>query len=324
MTVVGIDVGYGYTKAVSRSSNVTLPSSIGPAVAIKYHNDLLHNGRGLEIRRDGSAWFVGELARLQSPYVVSPKARDRDPRILVTLSLAALEELGIGNDDIDLVTGLPVSWYPDRETLIEALQCSHDYEVNNKKRTAHVRNVLVVPQPFGSFFQMLLTGEGRLPKETLPLTKQRVGIIDIGTLTTDFVLADGLRYVEPKSSSVQVAMHRVHELVQRGVAEMCGRELSPEDAELVVRERKVTVRDEILDVGSLVNSAAEAVAMEIVAEAQTLWGDGLDIHTVLVTGGGGEVFLEAVKGTYPHARLMSQPQIANADGFYRYGLRKFA
>jgi plasmid segregation protein ParM len=294
MTVVGIDVGYGYTKAVSRSSNVTLPSSIGPAVAIKYHNDLLHNGRGLEIRRDGSAWFVGELARLQSPYVVSPKARDRDPRILVTLSLAALEELGIGNDDIDLVTGLPVSWYPDRETLIEALQCSHDYEVNNKKRTAHVRNV------------------------------QRVGIIDIGTLTTDFVLADGLRYVEPKSSSVQVAMHRVHELVQRGVAEMCGRELSPEDAELVVRERKVTVRDEILDVGSLVNSAAEAVAMEIVAEAQTLWGDGLDIHTVLVTGGGGEVFLEAVKGTYPHARLMSQPQIANADGFYRYGLRKFA
>ena len=72
-SVIGLDIGYGYTKAVSNTGIATLPSVIGPAVTIKYHGDLAGNGRGLTLETDGKAWFVGQQARLQSPFTISPR-----------------------------------------------------------------------------------------------------------------------------------------------------------------------------------------------------------------------------------------------------------
>ncbi len=323
MTVVGIDVGYGYTKAVTGGGHVKLPSLIGPAVQIKYHNDLISNGHGLEIVVGDQRWFVGELARLQSPYTISPRARARDAVIVQTLLLAALAQLDL-EGTVNVVTGLPVSWYHDREALIRLLQGPQEFTFNGAMRSIDVAQVLVVPQPFGSFFQMLLAGDGRLPEESIPLTRQRVAVIDVGTHTTDFALADALRYVEPKSGSIEVAMARVYELIQRAVEERHGRPLSLQEAEEVVQQGTVAVRDREHEVSDLVQQAVEAVALEIVGEAQTLWGDGLDLQTVLLTGGGGQRFLEALRRVYPHAVVMQEAQLANAAGFYRYGLRKFA
>ena len=65
------------------------------------------------------------------------------------------------------------------------------------------------------------------------------------------------------------------------------------------------------------------MAQEILGEAVTLWGDGRDLLAVLVTGGGGPALLERIRTVYPHARLAPNPQTANAEGFYRYALRKF-
>jgi plasmid segregation protein ParM len=301
---------------------VTLPSLLGPAVQIKYHNDLIGNGHGMEIALGEQRWFVGDLARLQSPYTISPRARGRDEVIVQALMLAALEQLGT-KETVHVVTGLPVAWYHDREALVESLRGPQQFAVNGTARSLNVVEVLVVPQPFGSFFQLLLTGDGRLPAESIPLTRQRVAVIDVGTHTTDFALADGLRYVEPKSGSIEVAMARVYELLQRAVEETHGRALSIQDAEEVLQRGTVAVRDREHDVSDLVIQAVGAVALEIVGEAQTLWGDGLDLQTVLLTGGGAAVFLDAIREIYPHATAMPEAQMANAAGFYRYGLRKY-
>jgi hypothetical protein len=129
--------------------------------------------------------------------------------------------------------------------------------------------------------------------------------------------------VEPKSGSIEVAMARVYELLQRAVEETHGRALSIQDAEEVLQQGTVAVRDREHDVSDLVIQAVGAVALEIVGEAQTLWGDGLDLQTVLLTGGGATVFLEAIREVFPHATAMPEAQMANAAGFYRYGLRKF-
>ena len=61
----------------------------------------------------------------------------------------------------------------------------------------------------------------------------------------------------------------------------------------------------------------------MIGKAVTLWGDGDDLSAVLVTGGGGSFFFDRVQSIYPYARELNDPQIANAQGFYRYGLRKF-
>jgi hypothetical protein len=71
--------------------------------------------------------------------------------------------------------------------------------------------VLVVPQPFGSLFRALLSPTGVLADPD-GLAGGRVAVLDIGMHTTDYALADALRYVERRSGSIPVAMARVYEL----------------------------------------------------------------------------------------------------------------
>lgn len=320
--VIGLDIGYGYTKAVSGNGISTLPSVIGPAVTIKYHDDLAGNGRGLTLETDGKAWFVGQQARLQSPFTISPRARERDPEVVRLLALAALCQVNANGDTVRMVTGLPVEWYADRDKLIRSLTGFHAFATNGQRQTVNIASVLVVPQPFGSLFRALLSPAGVLTDPD-GLSGGRVAVLDIGMHTTDYALADALRYVEPRSGSIPVAMARVYELVRRGVTERHGLTLSLQDAEDATRTGYVTVYGRREPVTDLVAGALEGVAQEVLGEAVTLWGDGRDLLAVLVTGGGGPALLERVRAIYPHARLAPNPQTANAEGFYRYALRKF-
>jgi len=52
-------------------------------------------------------------------------------------------------------------------------------------------------------------------------------------------------------------------------------------------------------------------------------GEGNDLATILVTGGGAPSLFETIKGRFPHARLVNEPALANVIGFYRYGMRKW-
>lgn len=322
-TCIGLDIGYGYTKAVTGNGHqTTFPSVLGPAVDVKYDSDLSSNGHDLEIRYDHQTWFVGQHANLQSPFTLSPRARERDPAILRLLTFGALHRLDVTAGPLGLMTGLPVAWYPDREALIQTLTGVHNVVINGETTEFEITQVAVVPQPFGSLFRVLLNPAGVLI-DTEDLSEARVGIIDIGTHTTDYALVDGLRYVEPKSGSIPVAMARVYELVQRAVVQRHDLDLSPTDTEAAIRRGYVQVYDQQQDVEDIVAEASGIVAQEILGEAATLWGSGRDLATVLVTGGGGIALLEKVKLKYPHARLLCEPQTANAEGFYRYALRKF-
>ncbi len=321
-SVIGLDIGYGYTKAVSNTGIATLPSVIGPAVTIKYHDDLAGNGRGLTLEADGTAWFVGQQARLQSPFTISPRARERDPEVVRLLALAALCQVNANGNTVRMVTGLPVEWYADREKLARTLTGFHNFTSNGQPQVINIAGVLVVPQPFGSLFRALLSPMGVLT-DSDGLAAGRVAVLDIGMHTTDYALADALRYVEPRSGSIPVAMARVYELVRRGVTERHSLMLSLQDAEDAARTGFVTVYGRREPVADLVASALEGVAQEVLGEAVTLWGDGRDLLAVLVTGGGGPALLERIRAVYPHARLAPNPQTANAEGFYRYALRKF-
>jgi len=319
--VIGLDVGYGYTKGKGPGRIVTVfPSVVGPAVDVKYHNDLISNGRGLEVELDGARWFVGDMARLQSPSPTSPKARNRDLSIVNLLTLGALYNLQ-AMGDVTLITGLPVEWYEDRGEMVEELRGGHTFLVNGDRCEVMISEALVVPQPFGSFFRMFLAPDGAL-RDPDGLTRKRVAILDIGMHTADFALSDALRYVEPRSGSVPTAMARTYELVGREVGRRYGRSLSLDESEVAVNTRVITDRDQEIDVTDITRQALDAVAQTVLGKANELWGDARDISAVLVTGGGGPAFFEYIETVYPHARLLSDPQTANAEGFYRYGLRK--
>lgn len=320
--IVGLDVGYGYTKATNGFKHIILPSVVGPAVEIKYHNGLISSGRGLEVELGGRRQFVGELARLQSPVTTSPLARERDLDIVRTLALTAIHQIHADGGLVELVTGLPVSWYDDREELIDALQGRHSYRVNGEAITVMIEEVHVVPQPFGTLFSALLTERGILG-DPENLADREVAIVDVGTYTTDYALSDALRYIETRSGSTDAAMAQVYRLLQREVERTYDIDIDLAEAERAARDGAISTYGDALNVSPQVKAAIDDVAATIVADAESLWPDrGRTFAQILVTGGGAPLIYGALVDVFPHAALVTEPQMANADGFYRYGLFK--
>jgi len=327
--IAGNDIGYGYNKLLASVvgqdaiRRATLPSLIGPAIDIKYHSDLIGNGLPTTIRTNGKTWFCGDDARLQSPFTLSPRARSRDPETMRVLMLAALTRAGITDGVVRMITGLPVGWYDDRHELSKTLRGIHNYFLDDTPHRIEVSDLLVVPQPFGSFVTSVTNPKGALTNET-GLAREKVGVIDVGQHTTDLALFDGMRYREPLSGSISVAMARIYELAQRYIEQSTGYQISLQEAEEAIRTGRINVRGKKQGVLDIVDRAEEQVAKKIVGKAATLWdSEERTITAVLATGGGAETVFPAIESVFPQATLLPGAQIANADGFYRYALRKF-
>ena len=319
--IVGYDGGYGYAKGASERGVAVLPAALAPAVEIRYRSDLHSNGAGLTVQVDGKPWFVGELARRQGLNPISPRTRERSAEFERVLLVAALHELD-ARESVALVAGRPVAWYGDRGTLETALRGYHHAEVNGELAVYNVTDAKIVPQPFGTLFGVILDEEGAL-LDPDGLRDGQVAILDVGMYTSDYAVSDALHYVEERSGSIPYAMSNVYGLLQKRLSYRYGRELTLEEAEETAKERGFRDWGEWEAVDDYVEAALEQVAERVVGEAQTLWGDGRDLDTVLVTGGGGAAMFEAVRARFPQAQLVEAAQTANARGFYRYAVRCF-
>ena len=104
--IIGVDIGYGYTKAVGRDRQVVFPSVVGKAERVRYESDLQQLGTRGNGGRPGSAEialiteegdrFIGELALLQSrvQWTLLDRSRVEDPSARL-LFLAALTEVAV-------------------------------------------------------------------------------------------------------------------------------------------------------------------------------------------------------------------------------------
>ena len=222
-----------------------------------------------------------------------------------------------------VVTGLPVNWYADRDKVVEHLSGKHVVRRANGGQAVHrftVDEVLVVPQPFGSLFDAILGPEGQIVDEDL--AQGRLGVIDVGTYTTDYVLVDRLRYIERGSGTLSTAMSKAYQLIGRSILDTYGLELRMHQVDRAVREGQVTLFGEARSVDWLADPVLDALAQEVLAEAGTLWGDGRDLKAILVTGGGAMALGERIRRRYAHARVLPDAALANVNGFFKYGQRK--
>jgi plasmid segregation protein ParM len=184
-----------------------------------------------------------------------------------------------------------------------------------------IPHLLVVPQPFGSLFDVILGPTGQIIEPDL--AREGLGVIDIGTYTTDYVLVDGLRYIERGSGTIATAMSSAYQLIGRALLDTYGLDLRMHQVDHAVRRGWVTVFGQQQRIEWLVEPALEAVSAEILAHAGTLWGDGRELKAILVTGGGALALADRLQRRYRHARLVPDAALANVRGFYKYGCRRF-
>lgn len=321
--ILSVDIGYGYTKGIGPDGmRFSFPSVIGTAEDIRFATDLIRGEEERAVEYGDWHFFYGEQAvlqsRIQSTIFDRSRVHDQTYKMLFIAALVEMARLSPRAWRIKVVTGLPVEFFSDRPEVIKSLEGV--YRVTTErvmKRT--VESVFVAPQPFGSLFRELLNEQGKIVNEDVE--RGRVGIIDVGTYTTDFVVSDELRYVQRLSGSVRIGWSKVISQVQQALGDLYMLELMPHEVDRAVQAGEVRVRGEPVALESLIVPAVTDIQTAIIARARDLWGAGTHLDVILISGGGGPHLYDVIHGVYPHARLLSNAFWANAEGLYRFGQR---
>lgn len=315
---VGIDVGYGQTKALSSTgASVVFPSAVGLSdhQAFRLHV----NGRTASVAQDrtvcvdGVPYLVGEPAVRHARTVVQPRDRDwlESPPYRI-LWHAALESVLLPGTSPTIVTGLPVSFYHDRERL------QHVVSRVLEERRITAAQIKVVPQPFGSFFDAVFDPHGQIVDDTRIL--RHLGLIDVGYFTTDIVEVHELEYVQKGSGSIGVGVATMLDTLRSLLTEHFGRVVDAQEAEQVLRTQRLRIKGHEHDTGVLCELAVREAALAIVTYVRQLWGSGDQLDQMLLTGGGGPLVHAFLAEQLPLLHVAPTPLLANARGYVRYAL----
>jgi len=319
---IGVDIGNGYTKAVSSTRDASFQSVVAPAQAIAYSAQE-RDASLIEIKLDSQEYFVGELALRQSSFAVQDVGRQRlSSRAYAHLFATAMALVMPQSCDVEVVCGLPVAWYEaERARVSERLRGTWETQRAGLSRaTFHVLSVRVVPEPLGTLLSLALAADGTVADASL--MRQTVGILDVGTKTSDFaVFGPGLEYRQDWGGSIESGLSLILGRIIAHASNTWGMELSLAEADRCLQERAVTVRGERHDLSKVIATGRRALAERVLARMGQLWDGGLKIDRILLSGGGAESLAPYIISVYPHAQVVSAPFMANANGFYRWGIR---
>jgi plasmid segregation protein ParM len=320
MRYVGLDVGFGYTKAMDGTKAILFPSVISPAVELKFKSLEEHPAPypdHLMVTLDGEDHFVGNLALHEGrfTYATLDRVRIQTPEyrllFLTALSLCVQSP----GEELSVVTGLPVDDYDDRDLIEETLSGRFQLTVGGQEVSLVIRRLIVVPQPCGAY--MDLAFRDTLGHVNEGYSQSLVGIIDIGHKTTDFVLVQQNRYVEKLSGSIKHGMSTVYQAALSKLSAAYRGNWDLHSAEDVIRKGVLCRLGEQIPVDPLLFEPDLAgLAQEMTAWIQQRWRDQ-PLDGLMCTGGGSLLLKSHLLKAFPGMVFMEDPQQANVRGFYK-------
>src|SRR5262249_26112609 len=167
-----------------------------------------------------------------------------------------------------VVTGLPISHYTQESVsrVQDLLGQAHAVRTLAGETSVKVEKIKVIPQPFGSFFDLILTDEGKLKDPDN--IRERVGIIDIGFQTTDLALATP-QFIESSSGSLDVGVRSVADQLSRDLSRKYAITLDITEAEEALRHKSVKIFGESVDVSEMIEERTREVAELILSSAHS-------------------------------------------------------
>ena len=334
MRILAADIGFGYTKATDGRQFQVFKSIVGEANPIQFAESLLPS-QAAQPRHfvvGGEEVFIGELAETQSrgrgftldhAQFIAKYAR--------TLALAGLTPYAEHGDPIRLVTGLPISFFRKyKDALTTLLQQRHTVTVvqangTREDKSVYIEKVRVVPQPFGSLFNLMLDGNGKALNQRFVTDK--IGVIDIGFRTTDFTISDKTRYSERGSLSTDSGMSVAYNAIANLLHEKSGTQVELYRLYEAVTRGVIKIKGQKYDLTALAQHAYSQLATRIATEANRLWADDWDLDAIVITGGGGAAlapFLQPqIEGEVLPMPSDVDARLNNVMGYWKYGVHIF-
>lgn len=218
MHCIGVDVGFGYTKATDGIRTIIFPPVISPAEKIGFRPfreertdrqiDLLGH---LSVTLGGETHFIGNLALNQGRFVYATldRVRTQTPEFkllfLTALSLSAESS----EEPFSVVTGLPVDDFENRDILEKGFKGKFSISLSGQEVSFIVKDLTVIPQGCGAFMDLLFPGTQGDFNEAY--AQGPVGIVDIGYKATDFVLMQSAEFAWRFSGSIKHGMSLIYQ-----------------------------------------------------------------------------------------------------------------
>jgi plasmid segregation protein ParM len=329
MKAHGIDIGFGFTKATNGKDFIVFKSVLGEAVDIQFvlnpsANDTM---RSLHIILDGQGYFVGDFAEQQS----NARHYTLDQENLISqfaraLALTAIGQLNSGYEIVNVVSGLPVGYFRQyHQRLAKTLMGSHEITFRSihgthESRKFSIQKTKIIPQPLGSLLNLIMSERGAIVNERL--TKQKVGVVDIGFRTTDFCLVDGLRYVERGSSTTNTGMARCFGVIAKKLREETGVDVELYRMYDAVEKGFIRIRGKEVSISKARDQLFENAARTIAGDMNRLWADDWDMDAIVLTGGGSTALLRYLQPLVTGNLIPGDPggdqRLNNVNGYFKY------
>jgi hypothetical protein len=242
----------------------------------------------------------------------------------------ALHELRIFNNEYNvrikrLILGLaPGHYSPEniRHMRWKALQ-GVEFTMDNRGFRFSAEKVKILPQGSGAFFAETLTDNGLIREKDGH--KKLFGILDVGYRTTDFLIFENGQFIgEKEELSEDTGMKTVLEKLQSYVKKKYERE-EIEFLEPLLKGNPFKFRGESHDLRDIVSQMiSEHIGKRIEPEVMKHWEGRLNrMDKIIICGGGAHFFRNLNSFLMRHQKQIQiplDPEMANAIGFYRYGV----
>jgi len=313
--LISIDLGYGFVKAVSKGKRIIFPSVVAPAQEAtadfgRSLNYVLEYRNKEEITKH--KMFIGDVAAKEGRAIEASLNRTKyTKQASIAMALVAAYVLGC-EKQTPLVMGLPLAYYKNqREDVRNAFEKIAAYASVNggPERYISFSKIDVFPQGVGAVY-----AQSDLPE------KGMVGLLDVGYYTTNYVLFECTpKDIEPLrsyNSTIEIGVSTAMKLFSEKMRQMTGTPISLTDAQYLWKKKRISFRGVSIDPSPVVDEIKKAVSKSIVESVISAWSEKIDwLDDLLLSGGGSLEFYNEIKKAMPLARLVKEPQFANAFGY---------
>jgi plasmid segregation protein ParM len=326
---IAVDVGFGYTKAVSEQSQKVLFPSV---VASKFQSSfgaLLSERQKedyeitIKTKEDEKNYYVGEAALLEGGTRMwetsAGKNRNLIPLIATSIFLLTTNE----KNDIDLAVGLPIVYNSEEnkqhlKTILEGF--SADVVINDQKRSFTITSVFIFPQGAGSYFSALYDINGEV--KNARLLNQPVGLLNIGYRTTDYLFMQsgkkGTRLNQALTGSMEEGMSSIHREIQQQLVPVLKREVAVTKIEQALswNNGSFVNGSQTLSLKQYEDIASQRLAQKIIDQIKFKWNDEIhDMAAILIGGGGGDTLFPHIKSEFESTTKIDEANFSDALGF---------
>jgi plasmid segregation protein ParM len=334
MQTIGIDVGFGFTKATDGKQTIVFKSIYGDATEIQFWVDFQDRNltEYFHVTMDGKSYFVGDLAEQQSDAVSF--TLDQDRMIADFVRLFALTAAGLflnknqaGEEPLRIVSGLPVGFYKQyHDRFRDALKGRHAITYFSPDGSRMTKKMIIdavqmLPQPMGSVLNLLMNEEGKITDTEL--AKQKIGVVDIGFRTTDYTVIDRLRYVEKSSRTMDTGISKAYAVIANKLRENGGVNVELYRLYEAVRKGTIKMRGQGFNFAKIRDQIYAQLATTIAGDMDRLWASDWDIDTIVLTGGGCQDLAAhlqpLITGNIRTAPSKNDVRLSNVEGYLKYG-----